>query len=144
MTTGPAASRSTPARLAAPATALAAASAALALLAVRDPHRSGAYGTCPFRTLTGLPCPLCGGLRAVSDLVHGQLVAALQSNALVVVMALGGAVIWLGWASRRLRGDGSETPPLTSDPRLGRALAVVMVAFCVLRWLPGLAVLAPS
>jgi hypothetical protein len=132
------------ARLAAPAAAAAAAGAAVTLLAVRDPHRAGSYGSCPFLALTGRPCPLCGGLRAVSDLVHGQLLTALQSNALAVAMVLGGAAIWAGWAGRRLRGHGREVPPLTSDPRLGRVVAVVLVAFCVLRWIPGLAVLAPS
>jgi hypothetical protein len=135
---------SVPARLAAPAAAAAAGLAAVALLAVRDPHRTGSYGSCPFLALTGRPCPLCGGLRAVSDLVHGHLLAALQSNGLAVAVLLGGAGLWAGWVTRRLRGHGREAPPMTSDPRLGRVVAVVMIAFCVLRWLPGLAVLGPS
>jgi hypothetical protein len=131
-------------RLAAPAAALVAGGGALGLLAVRDPHRAGSYGTCPFLALTGRPCPLCGGLRSVSDLLHGQLLAALESNALAVALVVGGAGVWVGWAVRRYRGHGRERPPLTSDPRLGRLVAVAMVTFCVLRWLPGLAGLAPS
>jgi hypothetical protein len=131
-------------RLAAPATALLTGSAALGLLAVRDPHRSGSYGFCPFLALTGRPCPLCGGLRAVSDLTHGQVLAALQSNALAVAILVGGAGVWLGWTARRWRGGGAERPPLTSDPRLARLMAVALVVFAVLRWLPGLAVLSPS
>jgi hypothetical protein len=132
------------ARLAAPMAAATAGAAAVSLLAVRDPHRAGSYGSCPFLALTGRPCPLCGGLRAVADLVHGQLLAALQSNALAVAMVLSAAVIWAGWVARRLRGQGREAPPLTSDPRLGRVVAVVLVGFCLLRWMPGLAVLGPS
>ncbi len=133
-----------PARLRAPALAAAAATAGVVLLAVRDPHRAGSYGQCPFLALTGRPCPLCGGLRAVSDLGQGRLVPALQSNALVVAMVLGAAAVWAGWVVRRARGEGRETPPLTSDPRLGRVLAIVLVVFCVLRWLPDLAFLSPS
>jgi hypothetical protein len=131
-------------RLAAPAGALMAGAAALGLLAIRDPHRSGSYGHCPFLALTGRPCPLCGGLRAVSDLIHGNLLAALQSNALAVAILVGGAAVWLGWTVRRWRGIGTEPPPLTSDPRLGRVLCVALVLFCLLRWLPGLAGLSPS
>ena len=121
-------------RLAAPGASLLAGLAALALLAVRDPHRSGSYGHCPFLELTGHPCPLCGGLRAFSDLIHGDLAGALRSNALAVLLVLGGGVGWVIWAGRRARGSGSERPPLTSDPRLGQPIAVAVVGFGVLRW----------
>ena len=87
---------------------------------------------------------MCGGLRAVADLLHGNLLAALQSNALAVAILVGGAGVWLGWTVRRWRGVGTEPAPLTSHPRLGPAIAVAMVLFCVLRWLPGLSALAPS
>ena len=131
-------------RLAAPGASLLAGVAALTVLAVRDPHRSGSYGHCPFLELTGHPCPLCGGLRAVSDLLHGDPLGALRSNALAVLIVVGGAGIWLAWAATRARGTGRERPPLTSDPRLGQAMAVALVVFAVLRWLPGLSGLSPS
>jgi uncharacterized protein DUF2752 len=54
------------------------------LLHVRDPHRSGSWGFCPWLLLTGTYCPGCGGLRAVSDLTHGDLGAAASSNLLFV------------------------------------------------------------
>jgi hypothetical protein len=75
-----------------------------ALLAVRDPHDSGSYGFCPFLSLTGLPCPGCGGLRAVNDLTRGDLVAALSSNALAVVLVLGAVGAWIVWTARRATG----------------------------------------
>jgi Protein of unknown function (DUF2752) len=131
-------------RLAAPAGALLAGAGALAVLAVRDPHRAGSYGHCPFLALTGHPCPLCGGLRAGSDLTHGDVLAALQSNALAVAILVGGTAIWSAWCVRRWRGTGRERPPLTSDPRLGRVMAVLVLLFAVLRWLPGLTALSPS
>jgi Protein of unknown function (DUF2752) len=34
--------------------------------------------SCPFRALTGLPCPLCGMTRAVTSALRGDLVASLH------------------------------------------------------------------
>ena len=47
--------------------------AASVLLHLRDPHRSGSWGYCPWLMLTGTYCPGCGGLRAVNDLAHGDV-----------------------------------------------------------------------
>jgi hypothetical protein len=44
---------------------------------------------CPFRMLTGLPCPFCGGTHAGIDLGRGHPVAALRASPL----ALCGAVV---------------------------------------------------
>jgi len=55
------------------------------LLHVRDPHRSGSWGYCPWLLLTGTYCPGCGGLRAVNDLTDGNVAAAASSNLLFVV-----------------------------------------------------------
>lgn len=38
----------------------------------RDPHVPGSWGLCPWLVATGTPCPTCGGLRAVADLVAGR------------------------------------------------------------------------
>ncbi len=35
---------------------------------------------CPFRVLTGFPCPFCGGTHAGIDLGRGHLVAALRAS----------------------------------------------------------------
>jgi hypothetical protein len=35
---------------------------------------------CPLRTLTGVPCPLCGMSTSVEATVHGHFVSALQAN----------------------------------------------------------------
>jgi hypothetical protein len=49
---------------------------------------------CPLRTLTGVPCPLCGGTTSVEDVFRGHLVAALQANPLGPA-AVGAAVLLL-------------------------------------------------
>ncbi|MCD9197589.1 DUF2752 domain-containing protein [Aeromicrobium wangtongii] len=105
--------------------------AAAALLHVRDPHESGSYGFCPFLSLTGLPCPGCGGLRAVNDLTRGDLVAAVSSNALAVVLVLAVGIGWVLWVVRRA--TGRRRPPITISWWLVAAGALVVAVFGVVR-----------
>lgn len=116
-------------------------SGAVLLLALRDPHESGSYGTCPLLALTGLPCAGCGGLRAVHDLTQGDVGAALASNALAVVIVLVGAVLWLRWTARRAAGH--DVAIVERSGLLVLAATAVLVVFGVLRWLPGGDVLGP-
>lgn len=64
---------------------------------------------CPFRAVTGLPCPTCGTLRAASHLLRGEFAAAFEANPLTsVVMAVVAPILlalWMGnaaggWAVR--------------------------------------------
>lgn len=41
---------------------------------------------CPFRTLTGLPCPGCGSKRAWTALMHGNLEGAVDANPFALVL----------------------------------------------------------
>ncbi len=75
--------------------------AASVALHVRDPHRSGSWGFCPWLALTGTYCPGCGGLRAVNDLTHGDVVAAASSNLLLVGSI---PVLALWWTRRTVDG----------------------------------------
>jgi hypothetical protein len=80
--------------------------AASVVLHLRDPHSSGSYGFCPWLALTGTYCPGCGGLRAVNDLTHGDVLGAASSNLLFVASLPFLAVWWLrsfadGWRGRR-------------------------------------------
>jgi hypothetical protein len=61
-----------------------AAVAASVLLYRIDPADGGIYPACLFHQLTGLHCPGCGTLRAMHQLLHGQLAAALAMNPLAV------------------------------------------------------------
>jgi hypothetical protein len=127
-------------RLAAPLAAAGAVGLAALALHVRDPHRDGAWGSCPFRLLTGLDCPGCGSLRAVHDLTGLDLVGAASSNLLLVAMVPLAVLVWGRWVARAWRGG---TRPLLSlrTPVVTAALAVVL-AFAVLRNLPAGAWLA--
>ena len=116
--------------------------AASVLLHLRDPHRGGSYGFCPWLMLTGTYCPGCGGLRAVNDLGRGDLAAAASSNLLFVAALPVVAVLWGRTVVDRWRGVVRR-----ADPRrhLGWAAAFLALAvgFAVLRNLPVGAWLAP-
>lgn len=43
---------------------------------------------CPFKAVTGLPCPGCGGTRAAQALLQGDLLLALYINPLSCLLVL--------------------------------------------------------
>lgn len=110
--------------------------ASLSAVVVRDPHVPGSWGTCPVLLLTGLPCPSCGGLRAVSDLMAGQPLAALGSNALAVALVVGGTLAWGAWLAAALRRRPLRLVDAVTDRR-ALGFALVLAAFTAARWLPG-------
>jgi hypothetical protein len=102
---------------------------AVAYIGVVDPHRPGAvFPICPFRLLTGWNCPGCGGLRMTHDVLHGDFVAAINDN----VMLLIGLPLLAGWiAWRRHRREVPLTLPAVVT------VLITMVAWTVVRNLPG-------
>ena len=78
---------------------------AVLLVHLWDPNTSGSYGFCPLRVTTGLLCPMCGGLRAVHALTHGQWETAWGLNPALMVLLpvmLGAWAVWV-WRARRGR-----------------------------------------
>ncbi len=76
---------------------------ALAYIGLADPHRPGfLFPACPFKALTGLDCPACGGLRMTHDLLHGDLAAATVDN-VFLLFGLPLLALWLllRWRQRR-------------------------------------------
>jgi hypothetical protein len=63
-----------------PAALVFAVAAATAILFFFDPATAGFYPPCLFRTFLGFQCPGCGSLRAVHQLLHGNLEAAWALN----------------------------------------------------------------
>ena len=43
---------------------------------------------CPFKAITGIPCPGCGGIRAVQFLLKGEILHALYTNPLSCIFCL--------------------------------------------------------
>jgi hypothetical protein len=115
--------------------------AATGLVAVVDPHERGHYPGCPFLALTGLYCPFCGGLRAVHDLTHLDLVGALARNPLVVIALPLALFAWYRWVRRTFTG---QSRPLALPSWWGWAALGVLAVFWVARNLPGMTWLSPA
>lgn len=115
---------------------------AAAVVATVDPHEPGHYPTCPFLSVTGLYCPGCGSLRTLNSLAGGDLVGAAARNPLTLLALPLLLLAYLQWG-RRLAGRGTWSP--TSLPaRWIWLLLGALVAFWVLRNLPGWDVLSPA
>ncbi len=123
----------------APAGVALAALAATAYVGAVDPNQAGHYPTCPFLYLTGAYCPGCGSLRAVHALADGDVGTALARNPLTVACTVALAVLWAAWLRRRLTG----APRRVTPAWVLYAFLGVVLAFWVLRNLPGFAFLAP-
>ena len=111
---------------------------AAALLFFLDPVRLGFFPSCPFHRLTGLNCPGCGATRALHALLHGDVMAALRDNALVV-----GSLVWLAMQNIFRRWQGPGAAVAMRPAWLWNFLGAVVV-FTVLRNMPAFAWLAPQ
>ena len=67
--------------------------AGIAILFFFDPATAGFYPPCLFKTVFGAPCPGCGSLRAMHQLLHGNVAAAWALNKpLLVALPLAAAI----------------------------------------------------
>lgn len=139
---GPLRGASRAARLRAPLLTAGAVGAATLALHLRDPHDQGSWGLCPVYATTGLYCPGCGALRAVNDLTNLDVVGAASSN-LLFVASIPLLVLFWAWWLRRAWSGGPSGPGVRRAGPLIATMAVLMVAFAVLRNLPAGSWLAP-
>jgi hypothetical protein len=58
---------------------------------------------CPLRTLTGVPCPLCGMTRAVVAAMHGHLLESLRFNPAGILVILLAIALLMGMRVDRVR-----------------------------------------
>ena len=80
--------------------------AMLAVAAIRPAIPFEFVPPCPLRTITGIPCPMCGMTRGVTALVHGDFAHALLMNPasyLAVALAI---LLLVQWRTRRRRDPG--------------------------------------
>ena len=59
--------------------------AALYIFYTLNPETHSIFPKCPFLLATGLECPGCGSQRAIHQLLHLNLLAALRYNAFMVL-----------------------------------------------------------
>jgi hypothetical protein len=99
-----------------------------------DPKMAGFFPVCPLFSLTGFACPGCGLTRGFHALFHGDLLTALDYNALLPFFVL---AIGLGFVSLvyfALRGHRLRFKLL--HPNALWVFFVVMIVFGVARNLP--------
>jgi hypothetical protein len=102
------------------------------VLFLLDPDRVPLYPVCTFHRLTGLECPGCGSLRALHQLLHGHLIAALCLNAFVILSLPVFAWVAFRWVRCRLKNE----PQIAIRPVWLWLYLAAFIAFGILRVLP--------
>ncbi len=105
-----------------------------ASVAYFDPAQMHFFPVCPLLQLTGLACPGCGLTRGFHALFHGDLLTALDFNALIPVWALIFGWVFVSSALLAVRGKG--LPMWPTRPNFLWTFMIVLLVFGVLRNLP--------
>jgi len=105
-----------------------------AVVAVVDPTEHMVTPPCPLRSLTGWWCPLCGGTRAASRLLHGDVATAFRFNAAFVTLLPLGILLWVvaAFPDRFAFLD----PVRSRSSRIIVGVATVFLVFAVVRNTP--------
>jgi len=91
-----------------------------------DPSQSDLFPRCAFLSLTGYKCPGCGSQRAIHALLHGDLAAAFNYNALLMVS--------VPWIALCLFAEGQRTRNPQLYVRLNAPLLIWLFLAMVLIW----------
>ena len=117
--------------------------AAAVYVAANDPMGPGVhFPACPLYQATGLWCPGCGLTRAAHALLNGRIGAAFGYNLLFPLFFGAFAFGWLAWLRRSL-GRAVIVPVAKLPPWTAYALGAFVLAFAVVRNLPGFGALRP-
>ena len=105
-----------------------------AFVAYFDPTKANFFPVCPLLALTGFACPGCGLTRGFHALFHGDIIPAIDFNALIPVW-----VVIFGWVFVSLillavRGRGLAMWPMR--PRFLWTFMIVLIAFGIVRNIP--------
>jgi len=101
-------------------------------LAIVDPTHGPPI--CPFKAVTGLDCPGCGGTRAAHQLFTGHLGAALSYNVLAVVAMP--FILWGLFVSLTAMLGGPRWRGISLSPQWTRVALVLILVFWVVRNVP--------
>jgi hypothetical protein len=109
--------------------------AALAFCATIDPHNAPKLIACPFRLLTGIPCPFCGITRSVASSLRFRWTDALEFHVFGPVV-LAGLITWLVFETGRVAGwwKGDRFDALALRPAPWFAFLGVNAIYALLRW----------
>jgi hypothetical protein len=99
-----------------------------------DPAKANFFPVCPLFALTGIACPGCGLTRGFHSLFHGDIISAIDFNALIPVWAVIFAYVFVSLILLALRGRG--LPMWPTWPRFLWAFMIVLLFFGVARNIP--------
>lgn len=99
-----------------------------------NPLTAGFFPVCPFYAMTGLACPGCGLTRGFHALFHGDILGALDFNALIPAYFFIFAYLGISMFLISLRGRGLSFAAF--KPRLVYGFLVIFFVFAVVRNLP--------
>ena len=99
-----------------------------------NPVIAGFFPTCPFHAITGLNCPGCGMTRGFNALLHGDILGAIQFNALLPFFAFLFSYFALSLFLVAVRGNGLSWKIFT--PKVVTVFLIFTVVFAVVRNLP--------
>jgi hypothetical protein len=93
---------------------------------------------CPFRALTGHPCPGCGMTRAFCALMHGELWRAIKLNPFSPLLFLAALIAWARAAAAVFRVERLRSI-LDRSPRPNAFATSAMLALVLAWWAARLA-----
>jgi Protein of unknown function (DUF2752) len=104
------------------------------VVAFFDPTKAGFFPVCPLYSVTGLACPGCGLTRGFHALFHGDVLTALDYNALLPIFGLVLAyafiqLVYYAWRGRAL-------PVKLNHPKVYWVALTLLLVFGVTRNLP--------
>jgi len=99
-----------------------------------NPATAGFFPACPFHALTGLNCPGCGLTRGFHALFHGDVLSALQFNAMIPFYFLFFLYLFVSLALILFRGRGLAFRAFS--PRVIYGFLALTLVFSVVRNLP--------
>jgi len=99
-----------------------------------DPSTTTFLPVCPLYSLTGFACPGCGLTRGFHALFHGDVITALDFNALLPVWTLVFGYLVLSLTMTVFRGRG--LPWKFISPTMLFGFLVLLISFGILRNLP--------
>jgi hypothetical protein len=108
--------------------------AGAAAVAYFDPSKANFLPVCPLYSLTGFACPGCGLTRGFHALFHGDVLTAVDFNALIPIWAVIFGYAFVSITLFAVRGR--ELPMWLIRPKVLFGFMIVLILFGVLRNLP--------
>lgn len=105
-----------------------------AFVAFFDPAKANFFPVCPLFSLTGFACPGCGLTRGFHSLFHGDIISAIDFNALIPVWVVIFGYVFVSMVLLAVRGRG--LPMWPTRPKFLVVFLIVLVVFGVARNIP--------